>query len=110
MNLTKKQCKQSLNNLYNGNYYEKHDYSKDYDLLMHLIDEHFDNPPLTFEELHEDMWVWDDKYKEWRKIHTIYILNLRDIIEFEDGEYIVLTSKYFFEENRFYRKRVNDDE
>ncbi|MCR0360838.1 hypothetical protein MKD08_08880 [[Clostridium] innocuum] len=31
--------------------------------LEQLINEHFDNQPLKFEDLEEGMWVWDDKNK-----------------------------------------------
>lgn len=71
-----------------------------YKKFQQLINEHFDNPPLKFEELHEEMWVWDDKYKEYCFIyfiagkypHRLYIDNCQS-----DSE---------FEENRFYRKEV----
>ena len=31
------------------------------EVFEQLINEHFDNPPLNFEELHEKMVVWDNK-------------------------------------------------
>ena len=62
------------------------------------------NPPLKLEELKEETWVWDSEYNEWC------------YIDFIAGEYI--HRKYIddciaggeFEENRFYRREVNNDE
>lgn len=31
--------------------------------LENLIKEHFDNPPLKFEELKKGVWLWDNKNK-----------------------------------------------
>ena len=72
------------------------------DKLLELINEHFDNPPLKFEELKEGMWVWDVKNAEWvcidRPIANVsYCKNLSVLV-------------IFFEENRFYRKQVQEDE
>lgn len=39
-------------------------------LLERLIHEHFDNPPLKFEELKEGMFVWDNARKEWVNVYT----------------------------------------
>lgn len=74
-----------------------------------LIEEHFDNPPLKFEELEAGMWVWDNREKEYIKAHPgTNIEGNRCVIfeysrnqENEYDEYFVL-----FEENRFYRKQV----
>lgn len=53
------------------------------------------NPPLKFEELHENMWVWDNHWKLY-----IQIQNLNENA-FQGYEYYAE-----FEENRFYRKEV----
>lgn len=37
--------------------------SRDFDELKKLIEEHFTPQPLKFEELHENMWVYDVKNK-----------------------------------------------
>lgn len=74
-----------------------------FDLFDKLIQEHFDNPPLKFEDLKEGMWVWDNKEKEYAYIYFI------------GGEYphlnyingVIYDSK--FEENRFYRREVQDE-
>lgn len=74
---------------------------KDLALDLYYIN---DNPPLKLEELKEETWVWDSEYNEWC------------YIDFIAGEYI--HRKYIddcisdgeFEENRFYRREVNNDE
>ena len=75
---------------------------KDMNLFDRLINEHFDNPPLKFEELKEGMWVWDIKNAGWvcfdRPIANVaYCKMLSGLV-------------IFFEENRFYRKQVQEDE
>ena len=70
------------------------------------------NPPLKFEELKENMWVWDNKTKSyififkplnWEPTKGIRYANM--IINYSaDGYYMD------FEENRFYRREVNDYE
>ena len=107
--LTKEKCSASVAFLYamaqitvkhhNGKH--KFTIANDFDLLTQLINEHFDNPPLKFEELKEGMWVWDVKNAEWvcidRPIANVsYCKNLRGLV-------------IFFEENRFYRKQVQED-
>lgn len=73
-----------------------------------LIKEHFDNPPLKFEELKPDMWVWDKKHDMWNKILEIRI-NCAGEQEIE-FEYSLEREEEFyndtFENDRFYRKQV----
>lgn len=71
--------------------------------IEQLIDEYFDNPPLKFEELEEDMLLWDNNFKEWCLVilkckypHKRYFDGTIDDSEFEEG--------------RFYRKMVEHDE
>lgn len=82
----------------------QHDkYLKPYFILEQLINEHFDNPPLKFEELKEGMWVWDNKYKSYLKVIGFYGFNIHvksGIGDYEHDYYIE------FEENRFYRREV----
>lgn len=73
---------------------------KEISILRQLINEHFDNSPLKFEELKPKMWVWDVKNAEWvcidRPIANVsYCKNLSGLV-------------IFFEENRFYRKQVEE--
>ena len=80
---------------------------KEIAILRQLINEHFDNPPLSFEELKEGMRIWDSERKCFLKItkvevderyrhfvHHYYYINMNG------------TTSTLFEENRFFRKRV----
>ncbi len=65
--------------------------------LEQLIHEHFDNPPLSFDDLHEGMWVWDDKHSFYDQIISLDSPTPSSIE----------TETWFtsFEENRFYRRQ-----
>ena len=75
-----------------------------------LIDEHFDNPPLEWEEIKPKMWVWSKSMKSW-----IYIFKPHDwkpikgiryshrlIYHSADGYYMD------YKRNEFYRKEVQE--
>lgn len=76
--------------------------------LEQLINEHFDNQPLKFENLHEGMWVWDDKAKSY--IYIFKPLDWKPVKGIRYASYIITNSAegYYmdFEENRFYRREV----
>lgn len=83
-------------------------------LLERLIHEHFDNPPLKFEELKEGMWVWDNKYKYYFECNPRISTDMTECVWYESfwyntGEgYDEFYEDYIeFEENRFYRKEVH---
>lgn len=59
------------------------------------------NPPLKFEELHENMWVWDNKDKYYFKIDT-KSEEKNKLTTIMCGQLI----RIFFEENRFYLREV----
>lgn len=73
-----------------------------------LIDEHFDNPPLKWEELKPNMRVWDNEMKEW--IQIVHLTNFLGATKFVDfyiyGLSELIDSEY--EPNRFYRKEVQE--
>lgn len=77
--------------------------------MIKKINEHFDNPPLKFEELKDFMWVWDNKHKDYVKI-----VEINENGEFYNREIVT----YFelgniprnFEENRFYRYEVVEED
>lgn len=108
MSLTKEKCKRALRELKMANDYPTSKFNDsrliDFHLVTfeQLIEEHFDNQPLKFEELKENMWVFDNKYKEYCYIYFIagkyphrkYIDNCES-----DSE---------FEENRFFRYEVKE--
>lgn len=83
-----------------------------YDKLKQCIDEHFSNPPLEFEELKPNMWVWDDIDKEYRKVYGKGIY-LGDEYLMKTGCKVVFISEdecfyLIYEPNRFYRKEVQE--
>lgn len=76
--------------------------------LEQLINEHFDNQPLKFEDLHEGMWIWDDKTKSY--IYIFKPLDWKPVKGIRYASHIITNSVegYYmdFEENRFYRREV----
>lgn len=75
-------------------------------VLNQLIDEHFSNPPLKFEELKEGMFVWDNARKEWVKVEAQRETYTK-IVECWVIDWVLLKT-YEFEPNRFYRKEVQE--
>ena len=113
--LTKEECLEAYNNLYDGSYDVGHDFQVDYDVIKQLINEHFDNPPLKFEDLKENLWVWDNKYKHYIKIRRVKKKNsfIGYYPNFEcdpitDEPYENLQGVFFFEENRFFSREVKE--
>lgn len=74
------------------------------EVIENLIGEHFSNPPLKFEELKPNMWVWDNAIKEWVKVEAQRETYTKIIECWVIGW--VLLKTYEFEPNRFYRKEV----
>lgn len=102
--LNKEECENALINICSSN-----SKVKDRKTFKQLIHEHFDNPPLKFEELKPDMWVWDNDRKEYSKIVDVIGWDEDEdepafLIVFEPNEYDCWV------ENRFYKKEVEDDE
>jgi hypothetical protein len=64
-----------------------------------------DNPPLKFEELKENMVVWDNKRKMFIKIFDTATLE-ENCFSFEVFGWEVPIYDEQFEENRFYRREV----
>lgn len=88
---------------------------KDLKQKQKTIDKLINNTHLSFEELKEGDWVWDNKTKEFTKVYMLYITDIFDDVYIE-GVKIIRTGheykwrEYIFEENRFYRMEVKDDE
>lgn len=74
-----------------------------YDALLEEYGKFRWNPPLKFEELKENMWVWDNFLKRYFQIWRIS--EESDIFHYTDNYY---NGAYAFEENRFYRKQVDE--
>lgn len=79
------------------------------EVIENLIGEHFDNPPLKFEELKEGMWIWDNYWEEYFEISEVYsntkeidVLIHQNKINQKRYETIKYTP------NRFYRKEVQE--
>lgn len=73
----------------------------------------FKNPPLKFDELHEGMWVWDNRTKAYAKIRHLLIREKINAITKEKRNEPRIKFKWgevVFEENRFYRYEVKDDD
>lgn len=120
MKLNKEECNEALTRLLRP-YFAKvdvqnvyHNINKGYsieedsNLLTLLIMKHFDNPPLRSEELKEGMWVWDNQQKEYIKINRLKMA----IISMNNYRYYIYPTCWSipieFEENRFYRKQVEE--
>lgn len=78
------------------------EYSSDFEqtavfnTFKQLIEEYFNPQPYKFEELHEDMWVWDDRLKACFLIKAIKPKTNWNIVIY--ANYLTDT----FEENRFF--------
>lgn len=105
--LTKEELEQALLNLhcyaiYDAYEHERKELDADMCKLKQLINEHFDNPPLTFKEFKSNVWVWDNEHK------NMYFVDFVD-----EDKTIGISNNYghicmIFKENRFYRKQVEE--
>jgi|GEM_PF-3440949 len=75
---------------------------RDFNELKELIEEHFTPQPLKFEELHENMWVYDVKNKCCIYIEEFTVDNQMMIIRYPMSNRDSNCEWYNFEENRFY--------
>lgn len=66
-----------------------------------LITELFNNLPLKFEDLKEDMWVWDNKEKMYCQVISTLSFNKISV----NYHYESLLQ---FKENRFYKREVKE--
>ena len=115
--LTKEECEKALDHFEKCYWDQDNSYGamngvrKDLDILNKLIHEHFDNPPLKFEELKEGMWVWDDRDKEYIMVCRTCVYP-KDNFLVRKGDELVFISKddeefhRMYRPNRFYRKEV----
>lgn len=82
-------------------------------IFARLIEDHFDNPPLKFEELEVGMWVWDNELRMYFLIKgkfniTVGSYKVLEIItsNLSNGTWHYNTCHIYYQENRFYRKQV----
>ena len=73
----------------------------EYKVIEKLINEHFDNPPLSFGDLKEGMWVWDDKRKCYEKVYNKQFNRSKKVLHIID----IGWGTVLFRENRFYRRQ-----
>lgn len=109
MVMTKEECLQALNSACEKTV-EIDDYNSipqatycciesEMNVFKQLIIEHFDNPPLSFDDLKPCMWVWDDLKKRYDCIIALDVATAPTPI-------IEMTESYeHFEQNRFYRRQ-----
>lgn len=109
--LTKEECENALNNILCNIGVARSDYRKsgkakeDYHVLKSLIEEHFDNPPLKFEELNKGYPIYDNDeiVCGWKFIYMIDKEYKQLLLIDEEGNVYWVN----YEENRFYRKEVH---
>ena len=114
--LTKEQCKNALDNILcnigvaHSDYRTSGKAKEDYHTLKSLIEEHFSNPPLKFEELKEGMLVYDKVRGSWAEID-------KTVDKTHDGVQNVVFCWVIgwdiqkiieYKPNRFYRKEVQE--
>lgn len=105
--MTKEVCYKALNQLLayaskNGGKFEQ-----EHEILSKLIKQHFDNPPLKFEELEVGMWVWDNKLKTYHFIIGIHRTIDKILFIRVSRSSLKIEPHYIdVEENRFYKKQV----
>lgn len=113
--LTKEECEKALDHFEKCYWDQDNSYGamngvrKDLDILNKLIHEHFDNPPLTLDELYEFVKqdtdyhylpVWDNKFGgQWFVLENINGNKLK----FKGYDHPIE-----FEEGRYYRKEVQE--
>lgn len=71
-------------------------------IIRYLVEEHFNPQPLKFEELHENMWVYDVKNKCCIYIEEFTVDNQMMIIRYPMSNRDSNCEWCNFEENRFY--------
>lgn len=115
--VTEKECNEALEHIktlrgsnygwyYSGFNNSALPFDEDTNVISKLIEEHFSNPPLTFEELKEDMWVWDKKFNQWIQIDETWSSYKKFINVWIVGWDLLQTIEY--EPDRFYRKEVKE--
>lgn len=110
--LTKEQCEEALSSIEFTMHkrvkpkYLGHCEDDNLNILWELIEEHFDNPPLKWEELKEGMWIWDSKECEYIFIDRLWISDSNKKMMIYKGLESQVKSEFI--EDRFYRKEVQE--
>lgn len=112
MMLTKEECENALNNILCNIGVARSDYrtsgkaKEDYCTLKSLIEEHFLNPPLKFDELNKSYPIYDNDeiVCGWKFIYMIDKQYKQLLLIDAEGNVDWVN----YEENRFYRKEVQE--
>ena len=112
MKLTKEECLNALGRiLFNvgvirSDYRSSGKAGEDYHTLKSLIEEHFDNQPLKFDELNKGYPIYDNDeiVCGWKFIYMIDKEYKQLLLIDEEGN----ADWVNYEENRFYRKEVKE--
>lgn len=110
--LTKEECEKALEHFEKCYWYQDCSYGamsrvrKDLDILNKLIHEHFSNPPLKFDELNKGYPIYDNDeiVCGWKFIYMIDKEYKQLLLIDEEGN----VNWVNYEENRFYRKQVEE--
>lgn len=110
--LNREGCLNALNNILCNIGVARSDYrtsgkaKEDYCTLNSLIEEHFDNPPLKWEELNKGYPIYDNDLTiyGWKFIYMIDKEYKQLLLIDEEGNVYWVN----YEENRFYRKEVQE--
>ena len=100
MSLTKEDCNACLN-------YDKNMSPTVRKCFKQLIKEHFDNPPLKFEDIHDFMPVFDVTTGFWIMITSVINGNSFGGYVFNRKNGTMYFNLFTFEENRFYRNQLD---
>lgn len=111
MEPTEQQCSEALCALYNRIYGEDYSYEKEFDVLYTLIEAHYKNPPMQWDDIKEDEPIYDNKAKRW-----IMVINKRNLsnkffkrktpLFFAFNTLWCDTDSYEYEDNRYFRREV----
>ena len=112
MMLTKEECEKALEHFEKCYWNQDCSYGamsrvrKDLDILNKLIHEHFSNPPLKFDELNKGYPIYDNDeiVCGWKFIYMIDKEYKQLLLIDEEGN----VNWVNYEENRFYRKEVQE--
>ncbi|MGX8835295.1 hypothetical protein ACWG0P_13930 [Amedibacillus sp. YH-ame6] len=76
-----------------------------YNAFEQLIKEHFDNPPLKFEDFKIKTPYWDNKFKQWCFVIGKHSDEILETYIFRDPP---IHRSNYFEEGRFYLREIKE--
>lgn len=110
MKLTKEDCYIALNDMYDSTLLSKDDCKGNREILAQLIEEHFSNPPLQWEDIQVNDVIYDKELKKFIQIKEKYIFDGIKGMTFNTfgthEVYGATFNKKRCKNERFYRKEV----